>query len=580
MKILEKRPECYDARIGSHARSIKEEIVKKYVRPGMSMLDIGCGTGALLEMATRVGAHASGIDIAGNMLAAARKRMEEHSLGDTVILHHTPAGVVEMDGLFQDKSFDLVTSILVISELYEDELRWMLREIRRILKPDGMLVLAGEVQPVGLVKRVVYSTLRMPMAFVTHLFSRTGTKPVENLAGKLIDSGFEVCHEKRSFLGSFTTMVARVSDNLSNDQVDTIPPRNPQDDFSFIKSVWDYAGRWFSNPVEPGLRLIGSPDENSPVVVTSNYHLTLRLLEKSLAGESCYLLVAPANGINVWCAACGGELTTHSLIRVIKTSDIGRRVDHKRLVLPQLIAPGVDGTLLKEETGWKVVFGPVYARDLSAFLKNNCRKTPEQCIARFGLKFRLEMLFSMNFVVWALIALITAFIRPKRLLTVSGVYWGSGATLYTGYPFIPGRNGLAKAFFVSLLECVAIISASKGPYRNSHRSSLGWMAGATLMNMWFGFDLQGIASGYSSDPAAWFSTLGVRSLGRFSFAARKTLTRNNLKCNNCRICMGVCPKAVFALANNGEDVLLEKIEECFACGACIMQCPQDALSLV
>lgn len=55
MKILEMRPERYDAHIGSHARSIRDEIVKKYVRPGMSMLDIGCGTGELLEMAARAG---------------------------------------------------------------------------------------------------------------------------------------------------------------------------------------------------------------------------------------------------------------------------------------------------------------------------------------------------------------------------------------------------------------------------------------------------------------------------------------------------------------------------------------------
>ncbi len=34
--------------------------------------------------------------------------------------------------------------------------------------------------------------------------------------------------------------------------------KKPEDDFSTIKSVWDFIGRWFPNPVEPGLRSIAS----------------------------------------------------------------------------------------------------------------------------------------------------------------------------------------------------------------------------------------------------------------------------------------------------------------------------------
>jgi len=52
MKILESRPERYDTGInilsGGHAKKIRKQIIQTYVKPGMEILDIGCGTGSFL----------------------------------------------------------------------------------------------------------------------------------------------------------------------------------------------------------------------------------------------------------------------------------------------------------------------------------------------------------------------------------------------------------------------------------------------------------------------------------------------------------------------------------------------------
>ncbi len=127
MKILESRPWRYDQGInvltGGHAKKIKEEIVTNWIRPGMNMLDVGCGTGELLVHAAEAGANVTGIDISKGMLSVARRRFEASDLKGNVALYHT--GVAGLDELFADNTFDVITATLVFSELYPGSL-WVL----------------------------------------------------------------------------------------------------------------------------------------------------------------------------------------------------------------------------------------------------------------------------------------------------------------------------------------------------------------------------------------------------------------------------------------------------------------------
>ena len=78
MKVLESRPQRYDWGIRlltcGHADRVKQDIVADYIRPGMHVLDVGCGTGQLAVKAARAGAVVTGLDISEGMLAVARRR--------------------------------------------------------------------------------------------------------------------------------------------------------------------------------------------------------------------------------------------------------------------------------------------------------------------------------------------------------------------------------------------------------------------------------------------------------------------------------------------------------------------------
>ena len=117
--------------------------------------------------------------------------------------------------------------------------------------------------------------------------------------------------------------------------------------------------RMFPFPVKTGYQKVGNPDENSPVLLTCNFHLTILRLKKATRGLDYHLLVANSKGINVWCAATGDSLNNHSVISVIKTSGIEEKVNHKKIILPQLAAPGVETKVIQKSVGWKILWGPV-----------------------------------------------------------------------------------------------------------------------------------------------------------------------------------------------------------------------------
>jgi len=292
MKILESRPSRYDLGInilsGGHAGRIRKQIVQTYIKPGLEILDIGCGTGSLIIDAAKSGANATGLDISNGMLAVARKRIDSSAVSDKIALYH--AGVVELDRLFEENQFDLIVSTLVFSELYTEERALALSQIKKVLKPDGTLVIATEVRPERLLKKIIHFLARLPLSIITYVVAQAGTKPVGLISSEIAESGFHIIGDQRSFLDSFAVLSAKIATGCETKE--NILPRTmkPEDDFSLLKSIWDYIGRWFPNPVEPGLRIIGSPDRNSPVILTGNFHLTVRRVEKALKNENVLLL--------------------------------------------------------------------------------------------------------------------------------------------------------------------------------------------------------------------------------------------------------------------------------------------------
>lgn len=143
--------------------------------------------------------------------------------------------------------------------------------------------------------------------------------------------------------------------------------------------------------VPPGLYSVGSPGPGSPVIVTANYTLSFDAVRASLGDLDTYILVLDTKGINVWCAAGKGTFGTEELVTRIHKTGLSSVVNHHRLILPQLGAPGVAAHEVHKATGFHVEYGPVRAADLPEFLRERVA-TPEMRKVKFDLRDRIVLI--------------------------------------------------------------------------------------------------------------------------------------------------------------------------------------------
>lgn len=159
--------------------------------------------------------------------------------------------------------------------------------------------------------------------------------------------------------------------------------------------------------VSPGLYKLGSPTKESDVFVSANYKLSFDILRGNLHNINAWILVLDTKGINVWCAAGKGTFGTNELIRQIKDSQLELNVAHKRLIVPQLGAPGISAQEIKKATGFTVKYGPVRAEDIKEYISHNYTKTKEMQTVNFTLKDRLiltpvEIVNSLKYLLYAI----------------------------------------------------------------------------------------------------------------------------------------------------------------------------------
>ena len=143
--------------------------------------------------------------------------------------------------------------------------------------------------------------------------------------------------------------------------------------------------------IDPGLYALGRPSDQSPVLVTANYKMSFDKLREALPGRDAWILVLDTKGINVWCAAGKGTFGTMELVSRIESSGLKQIVSHRELILPQLSGPGVAAHLVKKLSGFKVIYGPIRARDLFVFLDSGLKATPEMRLKTFTTWERTEL---------------------------------------------------------------------------------------------------------------------------------------------------------------------------------------------
>lgn len=135
--------------------------------------------------------------------------------------------------------------------------------------------------------------------------------------------------------------------------------------------------------VAPGLYAVGAPGPQSPVLATANYKLSFDALRRELSGLDAWILVLDTKGVNVWCAAGKGSFGTAEMARRIAAVGLDRVVGHRRVVAPQLGAPGVNARAVKAACGFRVLFGPVRAADIPAYLAAGMKADPAMRRVRF-----------------------------------------------------------------------------------------------------------------------------------------------------------------------------------------------------
>lgn len=176
---------------------------------------------------------------------------------------------------------------------------------------------------------------------------------------------------------------------------DTVNVPTVSTSLSFRDILGAWKVRWgigrMDYTVEPGLYAVGKPDNDSPVLVTANYKLTFDTVRSNLSGLDCWLLILDTNGINVWCAAGKGTFGTDELVAHIETTRLADVVSHKRLILPQLGAVGVSAREVTKQTGFSVIYGPVRASDIKAFIDADYKATREMRTVEFTFKDRLVL---------------------------------------------------------------------------------------------------------------------------------------------------------------------------------------------
>ena len=131
----------------------------------------------------------------------------------------------------------------------------------------------------------------------------------------------------------------------------------------------------FTDPQRPlatteGIYEINGPDENSPVLLTSNFSLTYFIVSGEIETSriSAYLLVKDTEGLSIMTAWAAGKFSADTIAGFVKKCGIANKISHKRLIIPGYIA-AESGSLEEELDSWEIQIGPREAAHIPAFLK-------------------------------------------------------------------------------------------------------------------------------------------------------------------------------------------------------------------
>lgn len=213
---------------------------------------------------------------------------------------------------------------------------------------------------------------------------------------------------------------------------------------------------------EPGLYYTGSHyDPSAPLLVTSNYHLTVFLVARRARAFNARLLVIDTDGINVWCAAGKEKFNNVEILKQLERYDPALFGDSKKttLILPKFGLAGVDLRALRQD-GIRPVIGPLYAKDLPRYLDNPPYKDCDGDVVAFGLMSRVFTWLPgfVQYMYYSMILVIALMLLGRG--NIAGETIGLVALLATAYPvlfpWIPGRRFAVKGIWLAAFTSLGL----------------------------------------------------------------------------------------------------------------------------
>ena len=123
--------------------------------------------------------------------------------------------------------------------------------------------------------------------------------------------------------------------------------------------------------VTEGIYEIGAPDENSPVLVTTNFSLTYFIVSGEIEGSRIpsWLLIMDTEGLSVMTAWAAGKFAGDAVAMFVKKCGIVDKVAHKQIIIPGYAA-SISGEMEEDLPDWQITIGPRDASLIPKFLKD------------------------------------------------------------------------------------------------------------------------------------------------------------------------------------------------------------------
>ena len=131
----------------------------------------------------------------------------------------------------------------------------------------------------------------------------------------------------------------------------------------------------YTDPQRPlatteGIYEINNPNENSPLMVTSNFSLTYFIVSGEIENSKVpsYLYVKDTEGLSVMTSWAAGKFSADIIGPAIKKSGITDKIKHRKLIIPGYIA-AESGGLEEELPDWEILVGPREGAHIPGYLK-------------------------------------------------------------------------------------------------------------------------------------------------------------------------------------------------------------------